>query len=71
MTELEQAEARFKRAQEALETFVQEHVTVTLAGAEFLSNETGLACRLAALRAELDRCGREWYEALQANKVMQ
>ena len=63
---LEQAELRFKLAQKALEDFTQENIIVTLHGSEFVCdcNALELSRRLAALRAECDRAGREWAEAL-------
>ena len=69
---LEQAEARFHAAQEALETFTQENIDITLTGSKFVdeSNALDLSKRLAALRAELDRSGAEWYQALEATKVV-
>jgi hypothetical protein len=55
-------------AQEALEHFMQEHIRITLDGAEFISdcNAEDLSRRLASLREEYDRTGYEWAEALRA-----
>lgn len=66
MSNLEQAEARFKAAQKALEDFLQEHTQFTIDGQEFISerNRFALSRQLDALRMEHAESGAAWAAAL-------
>lgn len=66
MSELAQAEIRFKAAQEKLKQFIEEHMIENSNGLEFISqrNQEQLARQLDALRLEHEAAGAEWAAAL-------